>query len=89
MECQVNQEGACITTEENPWINYTLDEFWDSLGCDEIFQKERPIHSSQTWMFLRQTYQDIVGEQSTIAPLSSDNGFSVAFFASRSPGKGD
>jgi hypothetical protein len=64
---------------------------WKQFGCKQVFKKFRTRVSQSSWMMLRTTYQNIVGEEdSTIAPLSDENGFTVPTYVEvlRKKGRG-
>lgn len=75
------------------WTNFTIEEFKETLGCNEVFSKPRPIHDESTWSLLREISEDILGAQQTptdyVASLnSSSDGFAVPYYVDYSPGKG-
>jgi len=75
------------------WKDFTLDEFYDTLQCEDILEGPRPIHDDSTWNYLQKTYEDVVGsERSSIqkalteikamdrslkAPLSANDATSI------------
>eukprot|EP00978_Attheya_sp_CCMP212_P018638 scaffold51370_cov32-Attheya_sp.AAC.1 len=58
----------------------------EDFGCDE--RTEYKIPDKEAWMIIRKVYQDIMGEKSTIAPLSDENELQVPFYMAHVPGKG-
>ena len=64
-----------------------IEDMWEELDCEDIFEYERPIHSLQTWESAREFYREIVGEESTITSDAS-NGFFVPVEAKQAPPKG-
>lgn len=43
------------------WEDFTVDEFYEALQCEAIPLEDRPIYDTSTWLYLRQTYEDVVG----------------------------
>lgn len=43
------------------WEDFTLDDFYDTLQCEEILAGPRMIPDVSTWHSLHQTYEDVVG----------------------------
>jgi len=71
------------------WWTWTKDGLNRHLNCEAVIQAGRPIHTNETWVFLRQTYRQIVGGESTISPSDNGDGFEgVPIEAGVSPGKG-
>jgi len=55
------------------WKDFTVDEFYEALQCEQMPLEARPIHDASTWSYLRQTYEDIVGSgRSSIHKALSD-----------------
>ncbi len=69
-------------------FNGTTRDIWFKLGCSEIFERERPIHSQSTWEHARTLYKSLTSQNNTIASDIKINGFSVQFEVKQSPGKG-
>jgi len=46
---------------KDKWENFTPDDFYKALQCDEIHLATRSIHDTSTWHRIRQTYEDVVG----------------------------
>jgi len=46
---------------KDKWEDFTPDDFYKALQCEEIHLGARPIHDTSTWHRLRQTYEDVVG----------------------------
>ena len=71
--------------------NWTIDDMWKRLNCEEIFKSERPIHPYTDWLFARSLYRDIVGKsQSSIGASDGNlkNGFQYEVEAKLAPPKG-
>jgi hypothetical protein len=66
--------------------DFTLLDFREEFRCHErtIYK----IADQKTWMIMRKVYQDIMGEDSTIAPLSEESGMKVPFYVAHDPVKG-
>mmetsp|Transcript_988 Transcript_988/g.1740 ORF Transcript_988/g.1740 Transcript_988/m.1740 type:complete len:266 (-) Transcript_988:833-1630(-) len=62
------------------------DIIWNILKCDDLFLKERPIHSEMEWTRAIDIYSSITKESPMLN--SSKNGFNVLVEAKQSPGKG-
>ena len=82
-------------------IHGSTSDLWYNLGCEEIFQSPRPLHSQSDWVNARNIYKSIVEDESTL-PNDNDgddndndndagnshSGFEVKVVAKQSPGKG-
>eukprot|EP00978_Attheya_sp_CCMP212_P033199 scaffold132954_cov27-Attheya_sp.AAC.1 len=91
VECKDCHEAA-LKVSLNPladkWKDFMLKDFKDAFGCRGRGKKDFKIPDTETWMIMRKLYQDIVGEKSTIAPLSNESGMKVPFYVAHVPGKG-
>ena len=82
-------------------IHGSTSDLWFNLGCEELFQSPRPLHSQSDWVNARNIYKSIVKDESTL-PNDNDgddndndsdggnshSGFEVKVVAKQSPGKG-
>ncbi|KAL7541192.1 hypothetical protein ACHAXR_010705 [Thalassiosira sp. AJA248-18] len=66
---------------------WTLENMWKVLNCDEIFEGERPVHSQTVWDNSRALYKGIVGKYSSITD-NARNGFDVPVEVKQAPPKG-
>jgi hypothetical protein len=68
--------------DEDIFTSSTRKELWKHLDCDDIVEKELPIHSQETWTDMRRRYISIVGlENSTVGNLHSEyNGFAQPYY---------
>jgi len=46
---------------KDKWEDFTPDDFYKALQCEETPLGDRSIHDTSTWNRLRQTYEDVVG----------------------------
>ena len=76
---------ACTFKGDPNKAGESVAALWDSMGCDAIWDEQRPVHSMDTWMHLRQAYEDAVGghSKSSISPISRGNGFGIPIEARR------
>eukprot|EP00978_Attheya_sp_CCMP212_P035291 scaffold152579_cov45-Attheya_sp.AAC.1 len=90
VECKDCHAEAVLNVSLNPladkWKGFRLQDFMEEFGCNE--RTELKIPDEEAWMIMRKLYQDIVGEKSTIAPLSNESGMKVPFYVAHVPGKG-
>jgi len=72
------------------WWSWSQEEFDHHLNCDAIIKAGRPLPNDETWVILRKTYRQIVGDDSTISRRDDVDGFDVGvpIHAGISPGKG-
>ena len=68
--------------------DWTTEDMWEMLGCDEIFEKERPIHSQAVWNKLRLVYQKIVDKDSSIKTNNTQHGSRFPVKVKQVPSKG-
>lgn len=45
--------------------HWTVDDMWDGLGCDTIFEQPRPLHGPHVWAYLRGAYVGVVGRNAS------------------------
>jgi hypothetical protein len=79
--------------EEDPeWWgsdDWTLGKLWSRFDCNTVFESERPISTTETWMKMRHAYVDVVGSsKSTIGEPNEVDGFFAPIEVRQSPGKG-
>ena len=90
VECKDCRHEAALNVSLSPladkWKDFGLQDFMEEFGCHE--RTEYKILDKEAWMIMRKLYQEIVGEKSTIAPLSDENGMKVPFYVAHVPGKG-
>ena len=67
---------------------WTITEMWKMLGCDELFEKERPVPSQASWNKMRSVYQKIVGKDSSIQTDNTQDGSHFPVKAKQAPPKG-
>jgi hypothetical protein len=81
-----------IGDEELEWWksdHWTLGKLWNHFDCNILFESERQIPSTETWMKMRQAYVDVVGSsESTIGEPNEVDGFFAPIEVQQSPGKG-
>jgi hypothetical protein len=87
---QRSKLGLIDDMDEPPdWTTFNRDDLFDYFECDEYFQGVLPIPDEKTWLFLRETYEKVVGfENSSISPISDQDGFMVKVHEAYSPGRG-
>jgi hypothetical protein len=68
--------------EESTWAGYDVKDMRKHLGCEAMFEQERPIHSQEVWKSMRKLYTSIVGvEKSTVGSSETDyNGFGQPYY---------
>jgi hypothetical protein len=71
--------------ESNDW---TLGKLWSRFDCNTLFESERQIPNTETWMKIRQAYVDVVGSsKSTIGEPNEVDGFFAPVEVQQIPGK--
>jgi hypothetical protein len=73
--------------ESDHWTTYGT--LWNHFDCDTVFESERPIPSTETWVKMRKAYVNVVGStKSSIGEPSEVDGFFAPIEARQSPGRG-
>uniref|UniRef100_A0A7S2WE23 SET domain-containing protein n=1 Tax=Eucampia antarctica TaxID=49252 RepID=A0A7S2WE23_9STRA len=72
------------------WRDYSRGNFLEKFDCEELWEKENPVHDQETWKRFRQAYESVVeSSDSTVGDTLADfDAFTVKHYASQSPGKG-
>lgn len=84
-----NKHNSVYSTVPEEYWYLKKWELEDFLGCEEIIEAGRPVHSHEDWVSLRNAYRDIVGkEKSTLLPDDNIDGFNVRIVSKISPGRG-
>lgn len=85
-----DKEGETDETCENDeWHTFDRNDFYEHFNCREYFSSERSVPEEDTWLMVRQVYENAVGvENSSISPISAQDGFLVGAKGGSSPGRG-
>mmetsp|Transcript_30948 Transcript_30948/g.46958 ORF Transcript_30948/g.46958 Transcript_30948/m.46958 type:complete len:270 (-) Transcript_30948:50-859(-) len=96
--------GTCINDDahndndmevdfEDEW--YGIQKWWVELDCPKLFERERPIHSENDWIYARNIYSKDFQQQQQSSKDFNDsngskylNGFHVPVQVKHLPGKG-
>ena len=67
------------------WHGGSVNQLWNRLDCAAIFKRKRPIHSQETWRYLRRQYRKVVlfvGTRAVGSPSTASlDAFNVKHFA--------
>jgi hypothetical protein len=81
-----------VGDEELEWWesdHWTLGTLWNHFDCETVFESERQIPSTVTWMQMRQAYVNVVGSsKSAFGEPREVDGFFAPIEVRQSPGKG-